>query len=491
MHDWAKARLTEILSSQADQPAQLEQQLSEIWTHLERARIGLNSLTLHLPEDWATELGEQLWQDLGNSIRWLDELFRDGKEPPDDLMWPPLATWLKEFDRWLSKPHTVKQSQQHLAPQEALVQPFFDPIQQRLRVLWLDQQHFELRDLPEDCALQTHWHREETNSVIANWAEILKALRNTNEIVPEAWEQVMASQPVNLFADTLQHWAKADSLQQLTVIFPAPLGQLPWETLAALEPLLVREVSLAHWLKQRTASSKSDKPIWITYDPSGEKHGMIKESQWVAQHFNTTSEATPSVFQALYHFANSRQIHLSTHGEFYEHSPIRSYLSLGKGRRLPLWTLNAIQTPANFVLLSACESNLTGQNSEGLLTLTPIGIGPTILAAFARTVIGTLWVYNGVAALCFSDHFYQIADKNPELPWHHIAAQARQQLRQMSIVELDELQKCLLEKLGEDLCDDQIESRYHKAKLFESKQPFEALYYWGGFIVAGEVRRES
>ena len=118
-------------------------------------------------------------------------------------------------------------------------------------------------------------------------------------------------------------------------------------------------------------------------------------------------------------------------------------------------------------------------------------MGTSILAAGARTVIGTLWGYNGVAALCFSDYFYQIADKNPELPWHHIAAQARQQLRQMSLVELDELQKCLLEKLGEDLCDDQIESRYHKAKLSESKQPFEALYYWGGFIVAGEVRRES
>ncbi|MEK8019494.1 MAG: CHAT domain-containing protein, partial [Candidatus Parabeggiatoa sp.] len=194
-------------------------------------------------------------------------------------------------------------------------------------------------------------------------------------------------------------------------------------------------------------------------------------------------------FQALYHFANSRQIHLSTHGEFYEHSPIKSYLSLGKGHRLPLWTLNAIQTPANLGLLSAGESNLTGQNTEGLLT--PIGIGPTILAAGARTVIGTLWAYNGVAALCFSYHFYQIADKNPELPWHHIAAQARQQLRQMSIVELDELQKCLLEKLGEDVCDDQIESRYHNAKRSESKQPFKALYYWGGFIVAGEVRRGS
>ena len=83
--------------------------------------------------------------------------------------------------------------------------------------------------------------------------------------------------------------------------------------------------------------------------------------------------------------------------------------------QLPLWTITNSPVVADLVILSACESNLSGQDTEGLLT--PIGIGPSLAAAGAKTVVGTLWNCNGVAAICFSYYFYKIAADHPTMPW--------------------------------------------------------------------------
>ena len=92
---------------------------------------------------------------------------------------------------------------------------------------------------------------------------------------------------------------------------------------------------------------------------------MHKEAQWVANHFNLESTDAPceSVFDALSRFAKANGVHFSTHGFFKRDTPTSSYLSLDKGRQLPLWTISAIQTSANLVMLSACESNLTGEDT--------------------------------------------------------------------------------------------------------------------------------
>ncbi len=65
-----------------------------------------------------------------------------------------------------------------------------------------------------------------TQNVIGGWIRGLNELRNRNMgNVARDLEKVMESEPVQILADTLSEWAA--ELEQLTVIFPAPLGQLP------------------------------------------------------------------------------------------------------------------------------------------------------------------------------------------------------------------------------------------------------------------------
>jgi tetratricopeptide (TPR) repeat protein len=500
VHDWAQVYLKETLEilnqpnytygnyKKSDTEEQIS--LSSIWEILERARIGLNSLTLKLPDDWAETLGEELWKDLGNSIRWLTELINHSKSPEPETMWLPLKTWLDTFDKWLSKPPTIQVCQNRLHPDEALIQPFFDPIQQRLRILWLDKNHpLEVRELPDPCAAQENWTLA---GIMKKWDEGIKALRMTRGAAAQHqdWEQVMQSEPVHQLANTLQHWATEQQLEQLTIIFPAPLGQLPWEALPQLEMLLVREVSIAHWFKH-TPEPISKPKTWVTCDPSGEAQCMIKEAQWVATHFNTPLNAPcESLFNALSGFANHRTVHLSTHGLFNSQNPTNSYLTLNddKNHHLPLWMITALQTSADLVMLSACESNLTGQETEDILT--PIGIGPTLAAAGAKTVAGTLWSCNGVAAFCFSTHFYKIAQADPKMPWHKVAARARKALQEMTHEELKAFKAEL--KIPDEIqgaCEDQIFLRINRSR--RTKLPFEAFPMWAGFIVLGKTRRND
>jgi hypothetical protein len=292
VHEWAKVRLTEIL--QTEPPTQTDNAFQnayydfqpvepqadwelqknnvpkippnppvtkggdKLWELLERSRIGLTRLTLHLSDDWAETLGEQLWKDLDSSVRWLIE----GYDPPTDKMWPPLATWLKTSKKWISKPPAFQTCQQRLNADEALVQPFFDPIQQRLRILWLDKDNLKLRDLPDECAKQHLWITESEGGLITTWIRGVEHLRKSGVrgVVSQSqdWQTVIASTPVTRLAKTLSEWASAQSLAQLTVIFPAPLGQLPWEALEPLENLLVREISIGHWLQTKSPKDGCD-----------------------------------------------------------------------------------------------------------------------------------------------------------------------------------------------------------------------------------------
>ncbi|RKZ42668.1 MAG: hypothetical protein DRQ41_06735, partial [Gammaproteobacteria bacterium] len=511
VHEWTKALLQE--SPQTPPPVSelyrtdfynqvLEPQAdySTFWDILERSRVGLNSLTLHLPEDWAETLGKQLWQDLESSIRWLSE----GYQPAEQDMWLPLATWLKTLDQWISKPPSISAAQNHLHDDEALVQPFFDPIQKRLRILWLGKNSLEIKDLPDECALEHLWSEQTQTGIIKQWTRGLDEVKaeyrrggNLGDQVQD-WGKVMDSPPVKILADTLNQWATG--LQQITVIFPAPLGQLPWEILPQLAAKCVREISVAHWLQSRsvgynevpthpTSTTSTTSTSWVICDPSGEKECMIKDGQWVANQLNTKLEKPcPSIFDALYQLEHSHHAHLSTHGFFFRNDPIRSFLTLDNDKKihLPLWITSAVRTNAELIMLAACESNLNGQDTEGLLT--PIGIGPSLAAAGAKTVIGTLWSCDGVAAICFTYHFYTIAKENDTLPWHQVVAQARQKVRNMTISDLEALAETLnLNDINDECC---FSVEYHTGQTV-GDYPFKKAFYWAGFTVLGQVDRKG
>ncbi len=239
VHNWSKVLLQENLQD--------SENIENLWQILERSRIGLAGLTMKLPDNWDINLGKTLWYGLRKSI---DEL--GGNNPPsENEAWPLLQIWLSQISEWMSyKTPTIDTCKQHLQAKQALLQPFFDPIRQRLRILWLDQTGLSLKDLPDNCAKQELWLEKSKDSVINQWTiNFEQHKRNTGGISGNNpnWEKVMQTEPVQKLADTLKQWAA--QLEQITIIFPAPLAQLPWEILPQLENILVREINLAHWLK--------------------------------------------------------------------------------------------------------------------------------------------------------------------------------------------------------------------------------------------------
>ncbi len=497
VHDWAKVLIREVLEKESN-PAET------LWHLLERARIGLMGLTMTLPDEWDKTLGEALWNGLRKTI---DEI-GGGHVPAENAPWLPIEIWIYQLREWMEdRPPKVEICQAHLQPNEALVQPFFDPIQKRLRILWLDKNILEIKDLPDECALEHLWSEQTQTGIIKQWTRGLDEVKaeyrrggNLGDQVQD-WGKVMDSPPVKILADTLNQWATG--LQQITVIFPAPLGQLPWEILPQLAAKCVREISVAHWLQHTkkgavgynevpthpTSTTSTTSTSWVICDPSGEKECMIKDGQWVANQLNTKLEKPcPSIFDALSQLEHSHHAHLSTHGFFFRNDPIRSFLTLDNDKKihLPLWITSAVRTNAELIMLAACESNLNGQDTEGLLT--PIGIGPSLAAAGAKTVIGTLWSCDGVAAICFTYHFYTIAKENDTLPWHQVVAQARQKVRNMTISDLEALAETLnLNDINDECC---FSVEYHTGQTV-GDYPFKKAFYWAGFTVLGQVDRKG
>ncbi|MDM8565688.1 CHAT domain-containing protein [Candidatus Halobeggiatoa sp. HSG11] len=471
VHDWTKVLISESKPDRSSIPVRFE---GILWQLLERSRIALTGQSKELPEDWQEDLGNQLWNSLKNSINLIETGYNtEGKT------WPLFTTWLSYFDKYLPETPTWQQCQQHLQPKEALLQLFFE--QEQLRVLWLDQNGLQLRDLPEFTVNTASW-----NDAI----EILgkKSESSTREEFKQAiqtMETVMAElQP---FAQILKEWA--NELEQITVIFPAPLGQFPWETLPELENILVRAISLNTWLKESKCKVNFAKKPWIVCDPTADETCTVKEANWLAQHFNTKPES-PSHFEALQKFSEYKHIHLTTHGIYEPDHPTASRLSLNEGIELPIWMLNATRTNADLIFLSACESNLAGKATQELLK--PIGIGPNLIAAGTKTVVGTLWAYNGFAALCFSYYFYQISEQNPSMSWHKVATQARNAVRDMTHEELEAIiREFDLEHGGEECWEKVVKSIKARSNIRKNsgKKPFDRFDLWAGFVVLGKVKR--
>jgi hypothetical protein len=519
VHNWSKVLLEENLQD--------SENIETIWQILERSRIGLAGLTMKLPDNWDINLGEELWYALRATI----DFIKKGNDT-EEKMWPLLTIWFKHVNSWFLESPTIDTCKQHLQAKQALVQPFFDGKQ--LQILWLDKTGLSLKQLPDNCAEQQLWLETSNDSVINQWTRYFEDHKRGNRGISgnnENWEKVMQTEPVQKLADTLKQWAA--QLQQITIIFPAPLGQLPWEILPQLENILVREISLGHWLKsplnevtERSgvtplyergelikspltplyerggldqSSSLKSPPLkkggkggfWVASDPMGQAQCMVKEGQWVAKQFNTELEnPCPSVFDALHHLANQKQAHLCTHGKFDRNNPLASGLILqGKtdtqaAIKLPLWTCTQLPSTLDIIMLSACESNLNGQQTEGLLA--PIGIGPSLAAAGVKTVVGTLWPCNGLATLCFSYYFYKIAEQNPQMPWHIVAAKARKSLKQMRRNDLENI-------AAEFNLDDknpcyELLDQLASTALFIP--PFEDFSYWACFSVLGNVQRQ-
>ncbi len=72
--------------------------------------------------------------------------------------------------------------------------------------------------------------------------------------------------------------------------------------------------------------------------------------------------------------------------------------------------------------------------------------------------------------------------------WHQVVARARQQLREMSLADLETLAKLFKLEETADLCQNTVKIRKARARIL--KRPFNEFTYWAGFSVLGQVQRK-
>ena len=483
---WAKVRLAELLTANAP--------VEQIWEILERARISLTENNLNLGHDWEERVGQALWRSLATPLVWLEE----GKAPTKGTPWPLWQIWLDNTGG--VKLPSAEMCQRQLLSQEALVQAFFDPVQRRLRILWLDQHNLNLRDLPDAAAHQRFWTNpqaraggllEQWMQGLSNWQMQYQAGQEPVKANPSShWDTVLNSRQMKIVANCLTRWAQQQNLQQITLIFPAWLAQLPWEALPELETFLVREISITHWFQSRSRSplpptsiSPSQPERCVITAPTSLATCKVKEAQWVAQHFNTPSlVAVDSSFEVIQGISQSHSVHLAFPLDFSQPQQSSNYLNLEVANSMEWlsWIYTLLPVSAQLMVMLPGESAKQVYHSTG--SITSQGIIPTLIAAGAQTIVGTLWPCPSLAALSFSYYFYQIANNNPHLSWQQITTQARHAVRDLSNQDL----QALVEQF--DLASNETCQRLIQ-DYQSTEQPFKQPLFWAGLTVFGKIEQ--
>ncbi|MCP4697009.1 MAG: CHAT domain-containing protein, partial [Gammaproteobacteria bacterium] len=279
--------------------------------------------------------------------------------------------------------------------------------------------------------------------------------------------------------------------------------QLPWEALPELEDCLARTVSLSHWLKQGR-DGEADRDAWVLSTGHLHEHWRERlscarpEAEWVAARWKTDAEFPErplAAAEAMHKLSGSRWVHITAHGDYRPHAPTASGLSLGGSKEadwLPVWACAALPLSAELLVLSACESNLCGHDTQNLLS--PAGLGPGLAAAGAQAVLGTLWSADDLAGLVFVYHWFSVQDEQPDWPLYRVTRAARQRMRQMTA---DELQRVLAEQfhctINPNAADADENTKDHhgqcrqraKRHLIDTGDapPFAEPMYWAGFHI--------
>jgi hypothetical protein len=388
LHAWSRAALREALAGQ-------DPDLAGIWSALESSRHALTSLSVTPPDEtWLAETAALIRAACyyGAKDHSDEEIWRRG--------WPPLQMWIQQGAKLRPQRPTVTACQGLLHSDEALVQPFFDPNTGVLKALWLTaEEPLECRDFDAVCC-EPNWH----DKVLSPWGHWLdgvvrmpgarmwrkpegQSFAPALPVESVDWADLLSQSPMRIFAETLVDWADAAKCSTLILLLPAPLAQLPWEALpdSRLPGMLVRAVSLSHWRTKKPASSDSGS-CWTCYDADSLTFAKLEAHDVDRAPQSTRTLTSVDVLDAL---TDDNRSHLILHGQYQRFAPLRSGLWVHPDQFLPLWTSAAIGVNSPLVVLSACESNLSGQATDDLLG--PVGVGPAYIAAGARAVLGTLW----------------------------------------------------------------------------------------------------
>jgi tetratricopeptide (TPR) repeat protein len=192
-------------------------------------------------------------------------------------------------------------------------------------------------------------------------------------------------------------------------------------------------------------------------------------------------------------------IHLATHGEMDDLSPMNSRLLLSQDRMgsptdastgdglafdgslsaievMSTWKLNA-----ELVTLSACRSGLGRQGGgEGYL-----GFSQALFLSGAKSVVLSLWDVDDAATATLMRRFYQnLLGRRPDLddplPKAEALAEAKQWLRSLSLADVDRL------GAGPPPVRGLGKVAGPPRSAAKASRPYEHPYYWAAFILIGD-----
>jgi CHAT domain-containing protein/PDZ domain-containing protein len=192
-------------------------------------------------------------------------------------------------------------------------------------------------------------------------------------------------------------------------------------------------------------------------------------------------------------------IHLATHGEMDDLSPMNSRLLLSQDRLRSPTAASPGDGPAydgilsvsevmstwklktELVTLSACRSGLGRQGGgEGYL-----GFSQALFLAGAKSVVLSLWNVDDAATALLMKRFYQnLLGRRPDLddplPKAEALAEAKQWLRSLSLTDVDRLGAGLPPVRGLD------KAAGPSRDAAKASRPYEHPYYWAAFILIGD-----
>jgi CHAT domain-containing protein/Tfp pilus assembly protein PilF len=167
-----------------------------------------------------------------------------------------------------------------------------------------------------------------------------------------------------------------------------------------------------------------------------------------------------------------RVLHIATHGVFNPKSITESFLLLGNGDRLPISNIATFTNLNNthLVVLSACQTGLSGQGQDG----TEIsGISGYFLQRGAKSVLASLWKVNDASTALMMQQFYKhLADGQTK-------AEAIQKVQQ------DFISGKLTAKDAPNRSDINVQPAPGSVPRQVSPSTFAHPYYWAPFILIG------
>ncbi|MEZ4991741.1 MAG: CHAT domain-containing protein [Saprospiraceae bacterium] len=212
-------------------------------------------------------------------------------------------------------------------------------------------------------------------------------------------------------------------------------------------------------------------------NPTGDLPAAAMEARSIASIFDAVpilgDDATESRIRAEIPQANI--IHLATHGDLSEETPLSSAIYLAGKDELNLFELMGIRMKADLVVLSACESGKSDPTNGDEV----IGLTRGLLAAGARSAITSLWSVDDVSTALFMQYLYQHLRRhgNPAGAITH----ARESLRGLSPEAITETLKKEKESDGSTLRNIRLRT------AGQDMTGYEHPFYWAPFFYTGRL----